>query len=489
MMSDSISRAACRAPCPGVEGRVIISVGSTSGLYATPCRSFSRSASAWVTPSTWTTSVVTCAPAYLSDARCRIFPSWKMVTPVEPPPTSSSATPSSFSSSVSTAYDAASGSSTRSATRYPARCTLLRRFCAAVDCTVTRYISTSSRVPVIPTGSEMPRCWSTTYSCGVSCSSSWSRPSDTARATSFTRATSSGVISPPDTATTPVEVRAETCSPAIPQVTPPPFTPAIRSASRSAATMDRLVSSMSRTIPRRTPAFFASPTPSTLASGRRGRSPTTSAITAHVLVLPRSSPATTRRSRLTRLPHRPRPRSPCVARPPGPRSGHRAPRRNAPSPRDPVPPAPRPESPPARRRAAPAPVATRLPAARRRDRQIEPGARGIERQRVTRSVHRHQARPARARRERRRLHFPQLDGQRRRQMTHHPGLRHTGETAHPVSEQPRIAEHARPGSEPPCRDHRVGGEIAHPHELHLPHPEHPQPPQRERRAEPQQREH
>src|SRR6266702_3506612 len=78
----------------------------------------------------------------------------------------------------------------------------------------------------------MPRCWSTTYSCGMSCSSSWSRPSDTARATSFTRATSSGVISSPDTATTPVEVRAETCSPAIPQVTPPTFTPAIRSASQ-----------------------------------------------------------------------------------------------------------------------------------------------------------------------------------------------------------------------------------------------------------------
>src|SRR2546428_443310 len=147
MISDSISRAACRAPWPGVEGSVIISDGSTSGLYATPCRSLSRSASACVTPSTWTTSVVRYAPANRSDARCRIFPSWKTATPVEPPPTSTRATPSSLSSSVSTAYDAARGSSTRSATRYPARCTLLRRFWAAVDCTVTRYISTSSRVP------------------------------------------------------------------------------------------------------------------------------------------------------------------------------------------------------------------------------------------------------------------------------------------------------------------------------------------------------
>src|SRR5436309_4235133 len=207
--------------------------------------------------------------------------------------------------------------------------------------TVTRYISTSSRVPVIPTGSEIPRCWSTTYSCGISCSSSWSRPSDTARATSFTRATSSAVISSPDTATTPGDVRAETCSPAMPHVTVGTLTPAMRSASRIAATIDRLVSSMSRTIPRRTPAFFASPTPSTFASGSRGSSPTTSAITAHVLVLPRSSPATIWRSRLT-PPHRPRSRPTAVAPPPGPRSGHRAPRTYAPSRPDPAPPAPRP---------------------------------------------------------------------------------------------------------------------------------------------------
>src|SRR2546430_789259 len=90
----------------------------------------------------------------------------------------------------------------------------------------------------------------------------------------------------------------------MPHVTPAPFPPAIRSASRSAATTERLVSSMSRTIPRRTPAFFARPTPSTLASGRRGRSPTTSAITPHVLVLPKSSPATSSRSRLTPHPRR-----------------------------------------------------------------------------------------------------------------------------------------------------------------------------------------
>src|SRR5207244_1135105 len=158
--------------------------------------------------------------------------------PVGPPPTSARAPPTSCSSSVSTADDAASGSSTRSATRYPARCTALRRFCAAVLCTVTRYISTSSRVPVIPTGSTMPRCWSTTYSCGMSCSNSLSRPSDTARATSFTRPTSEGATSSPVSATTPVEVRADTCSPAMPQVTSFTTTPAIRPASRPAAPTD-----------------------------------------------------------------------------------------------------------------------------------------------------------------------------------------------------------------------------------------------------------
>src|SRR5207247_1126423 len=51
-----------------------------------PCRSFNRSASACVTPNPATRSLVTCVPAYLSDARCRIFPSWKIATPVNHPP-------------------------------------------------------------------------------------------------------------------------------------------------------------------------------------------------------------------------------------------------------------------------------------------------------------------------------------------------------------------------------------------------------------------
>src|ERR1041384_2341459 len=109
MMCASSSRDAVRAPCDGVDGRLIISSALTSGEYAAPWRSLSRSASAWVTLRPWTRSLVTCPPANLSDARCRILPSWKIATPVELPPTSTSATPSSFSSSVRTAYAAARG--------------------------------------------------------------------------------------------------------------------------------------------------------------------------------------------------------------------------------------------------------------------------------------------------------------------------------------------------------------------------------------------
>src|SRR5438034_2367497 len=68
MMWATNSRDAVRAPCPGVDGRLTISPASTSGVYAAPCRSFSRSASDWVTPNPCTRSLVTCEPAYLSDA-------------------------------------------------------------------------------------------------------------------------------------------------------------------------------------------------------------------------------------------------------------------------------------------------------------------------------------------------------------------------------------------------------------------------------------
>src|SRR3989441_1001057 len=55
---------------------------------------------------------------------------------------------------------------------------------------------------------------------------------------------------------------------------------------------------------------------------------------------------------------------------------------------------------------------------------------------------------------------------------------------HPIGEQPRVADHARPGSEPQRRDHGIRREIAHAHELDLAPAKHRQPAQHERRAEP-----
>jgi hypothetical protein len=70
------------------------------------------------------------------------------------------AQPSSRSSGVSTAREAANGSRTNSPTWNPARSTARRRFCKTLDSTVTRYTSASSREPVIPIGSLIPGCWS-----------------------------------------------------------------------------------------------------------------------------------------------------------------------------------------------------------------------------------------------------------------------------------------------------------------------------------------
>ncbi len=57
-------------------------------------------------------SFVTLLPPNGTVPRCRIFASWKTAMSVVPAPISMSATPSSFSSSVSTASALASGSST-----------------------------------------------------------------------------------------------------------------------------------------------------------------------------------------------------------------------------------------------------------------------------------------------------------------------------------------------------------------------------------------
>ena len=110
---------------------------------------------------------------------------------------------------------------TVSITSTPARLTHAIRFCVAVALPVTMCTFTSSRAPVSPTGAPMPSCSSTTKSCG----STWriSRPpgSDTARAASIARRTSSRVTSRflPATATTPRLLKPLMCGPLTPRWT------------------------------------------------------------------------------------------------------------------------------------------------------------------------------------------------------------------------------------------------------------------------------
>ena len=74
---------------------------------------------------------------------------------------------------------------------------------------------TSSRAPVRPTGAPMPSCSSTTKSCGSTCRISRPAGSDTARAASIARRTSSRVTSRflPATATTPRLLKPLMCGP------------------------------------------------------------------------------------------------------------------------------------------------------------------------------------------------------------------------------------------------------------------------------------
>src|SRR6185503_1584191 len=141
---------------------------------------------------------------------------------------------------------------------------------------------------------RIPVFLSTVYSCGIACSSSRSAGIFTARATSFARSTSDLSISSPLTATIPLLTIAWTCSPAIPAYTSLTWAPAMRSASWMALRIERVVSSISATTPRRMPVVRACPTPSTLSPGCLGSSPTTSPMMAVVLAEPMSRPATMR---------------------------------------------------------------------------------------------------------------------------------------------------------------------------------------------------
>ena len=102
-----------------------------------------------------------------------------------PPPMSTIATPSSFSSGVRHASAAASWVSTVSTTSSPARFTQVTVFWAAVVEQVMTWTFTSRRVPVMPVGSPMPSWSSTTNSWGSTCRISRSMGIETALAASI----------------------------------------------------------------------------------------------------------------------------------------------------------------------------------------------------------------------------------------------------------------------------------------------------------------
>src|SRR5262245_22458376 len=219
---------------------------------------------------------------------------------VVPPPMSTSATPSSFSSSVRTDSLAASCSTTVSATSTPARFTQVTMFCVELWLPVMMWTFTSSRAPVIPTGAPMPSCSSTTKSCGRT----WriSRPvgSDTALAASMARRTSSRVISRvlPATAMTPRLLKPLMCGPDSPRCTESISTPAISSASSIAFLIESTAASRLTTTPRRMPRDSATPSPTT----SRPRPSMISPTTAVTFDVPTSSPTRYRSFRATRVP-------------------------------------------------------------------------------------------------------------------------------------------------------------------------------------------
>src|SRR5262245_1327611 len=219
---------------------------------------------------------------------------------VVPPPMSTSATPSSFSSAVSTESLAASCSTTVSATLTPARFTQATMFCVELWLPVTMWTLTSRRAPVIPTGAPMPSCSSTTKSCG----STWriSRPvgSETAFAASMARRTSSRVISRffPATAITPRLLNPFTCGPESARYTESISMPAINSASSIAFLIESTAASRLTTTPRLMPRDSATPIPTTC----RLLSSMPSQTTQTTVDVPTSSPTIYRSLRATLSP-------------------------------------------------------------------------------------------------------------------------------------------------------------------------------------------
>ena len=190
-----------RSPRPGTSS---CSFGSASSCLATPYSTLISSASLVGVRSAIAMSLVIRSPAIGITAVWRIEPSVKIATSVVPAPMSTSATPRSFSSSVSTAWLDALGFSTSCSTSRPQRRTHLTMFSAALCAPVTMCTRTSSRPPLMPIGSLTS--WpSITNSCGSTSSRRWSFGMLIALAVSTTRVTSTGVTSLSRTITMPVE--------------------------------------------------------------------------------------------------------------------------------------------------------------------------------------------------------------------------------------------------------------------------------------------
>src|SRR5688572_19824778 len=298
-ISERMRRDISRDFLPPTLATSIVSRSSTIDDSAQPLLRFSFSASGTGVRSPTAMSLVKWSPPSATTPVCHRLPRSKIAMSAVPPPISTSATPSSFSSMVSTASAAASCSITMSTTLTPARLTHDTMFCVDEAAPVTTWTLTSSRAPAMPIGAPMPSWSSTTKSCGRT----WriSRPvgNDTALAASMARLTSSRVISRflPATAITPRLLKPLMCGPDSDRCTVSISTPAISSASSIAFLIDSTAASRFTTTPRLMPRDSATPMPTT----SRRPSSSTSLTTQHTVEVPTSRPTRYRSLRATLL--------------------------------------------------------------------------------------------------------------------------------------------------------------------------------------------
>ena len=179
-------------------------------------------------------SLVIKSPAIGMTAVWRMAPLVYTATSVVPAPISTSATPSSFSSSVRTDRLEASGLSMRCSTSKPQRRTHLMMFSAAVCAPVTICTLASKRMPLMPMGSRTS-CPSMMYSCGATSSKRWSLEILMALAVSTTRLTSAPVTSRSFTATMPLEFMPRMWLPVMPV-----YTLAMRQSAMSSASLSAI---------------------------------------------------------------------------------------------------------------------------------------------------------------------------------------------------------------------------------------------------------